>query len=722
MRFLPTTGRRAIGGPHCIAGCARYVCGVSAHVPGRPGIRLAAWRPPLAWPCYGLGWSRPNIEAYHGTEMETTLRNLGELVKAAREDRGFTSQEDFAAAITPPTNRSVIAHLEQARRLPPAKALKAICDYLSIPKSVWEPFLEPNVKRRLDFEDALSELVGRTVTLRQHDSHSVHVAERAVLGLFGSGKTKEQLYDSFCGVLVYYGAVRPTREFVFRYFNPEAYRTIETFREGVKAYQVDAIRLFASFAEAYSELSQATRLDEVLAPLAPRADDRYRARVDWDVIEAISEERLPDLGYISATRIRKEQAERTSLCGFLDEIALRIELEGRMVVQSYPEKRRRKIGSLLRKFGSLLQHDLMSPLFAADPDEIRREAKRLAPRGAGDLEVMEGTQAVGQRNLSCYLAADHLDVYVATSMRTDADFVSVNAFVRGLFGHDSIRPLKLRYFNPTQSWIEDRVAKGLVEALMLKRADFTVYMAQKSDTFGKDSEASVALGQGKPVIVYVPRLYVPDVNIDSEALGLADRSTLRLLVETEAIGDDADVDETTDKQALLSQVLQLRLAAADDVVLKETVRTHWADFDLYGEASRIDDRDVRAAYRAWLDSVIKSGDGSKALPEEVKRQLVGILVAIATNYESRATVFREVHPLALQVILSTGVLNGILVARSVDACANLLARLIRNDLQLELHVDDDNYRLVERSTRSTIRVISRHQLIMNAFSAFYRRG
>jgi hypothetical protein len=82
-------------------------------------------------------------------------------------------------------------------------------------------------------------------------------------------------------------------------------------------------------------------------------------------------------------------------------------------------------------------------------------------------------------------------------MRTDADFASVNSFVRRLFRHTEIHPLKLRYFNPTQSWIEDRVAKGLVEALMLKRADFTIYLAQKTDSFGKDSEASVALGAGE---------------------------------------------------------------------------------------------------------------------------------------------------------------------------------------------------------------------------------
>jgi hypothetical protein len=78
-----------------------------------------------------------------------------------------------------------------------------------------------------------------------------------------------------------------------------------------------------------------------------------------------------------------------------------------------------------------------------------------------------------------------------------------------------------------------------------------------------------------------------------------------------------------------------------------------------------------------------------------------------------------VHPLALQVILSSGVLNGILVSRSVDSCADLIRSLIRNSLELELVVDDLNYRLVEKSTGSTVRVISQHQLLKNAFATFY---
>ena len=306
------------------------------------------------------------------------------------------------------------------------------------------------------------------------------------------------------------------------------------------------------------------------------------------------------------------------------------------------------------------------PYFNPIPDALAREAERLAPKTDDQLRRMEETQQVALRNLSRYLAADYMDVYVATSMRTDADFVSVNNFVNTLFAHDKVRPLKLRYFNPTQSWIDDRVAKGLVEALMLKRAAVTIYMAQKTDTFGKDSEASVALGQGKPVVVYVPKLVAGDT-IDSEKLLNLGRVELVRLYNQ--LPDEEDADETMDDEALAAGILRAHLEQQEDSEICACVRRYWADFDLYSETSRFD-ASLRENYRSWLDYVI-GGSSAPSVPEELRVPLIGALVATAINFERRARVFREVHPLALQVILSTGVLNGILVAENCRSMALL---------------------------------------------------
>ena len=245
------------------------------------------------------------------------------------------------------------------------------------------------------------------------------------------------------------------------------------------------ITLLNAIGEAYDRLNEPGRLMNHLTPLLHHSLDQYRNRRPWDAIEVIPKERLSDLGYISAARARQESDERRMLADFLDELADKVQAQGRPAVTAYSEKRRRKMSSLLRKFNSQFDHDLMSPLFSPDADAIRREATSIAPKDNADLDRIEHTQSQAQRNLSRYLSADYLDIYVATSMRTEADFVSVSGFTDALFKHEELRPLNLRFFDPTQSWIEDRVAKGLVEALMLRRSSMTIYMAQKSDTLAR---------------------------------------------------------------------------------------------------------------------------------------------------------------------------------------------------------------------------------------------
>ena len=642
---------------------------------------------------------------------------LGDMVRIFREDRGLT-QIQLAEQLVPPTNRSVIAHLEQGRRIPESEVLTRLCRHLNIPQAYWEPFLDKNAVRVAEFESVLSELVGVPLALDALDAATQITARTEILSLLDQDFTTDQTYDTFRSLLVYYGVMPIGRALFARYFDADTFRSLDAFRRAIAKYQQDSIRLFSTFEDAYTTLALAPDLAVHLDALKRRDDEPYRRRAEWHRIQDIPDEHLPDLGYIAAARVRQESAERTAVSRFLKELAASIREDGPSALDNVGEKKKRKMDSLLRKFDPSSRHSLFSKLFLPDPDQLERKAEQIGPKEESDLKRMALTQEHAQQNLANYLSADYLDVYVATSMRSDADFVSVNRFVRSLFSHDDVRPLKLRYFNPTQSWIDDRVAKGLVEALMLKRASVTIYMAQKDDTFGKDSEASVALGQGKPVIVYVPKLVVPELEIDTEILWRSSRNHLEQRVVEEGSDEDRDIDETVDQEALLGRLLSIRLLKADADVFAKIAVNHWADFDLYGEDSRIETPEQRAAYRAWLDEVTKKGVVAP-LPESLKEAFTSILVATALRFERRAKIFREVHPLALQVILSSGVLNGILVARSVGSCAELLRALVRNELQLELRVDDFNYRLIEVTTDSTVRVISKHRLLRNAFAAFY---
>ena len=187
---------------------------------------------------------------------------------------------------------------------------------------------------------------------------------------------------------------------------------------------------------------------------------------------------------------------------------------------------------------------------------------------------------------------------------------------------------------------------------------------------------------------------------------------------TEIGGDITEIDESEDVEALHSRLLHLKLEKLNSDDYFEIVKSHWADFDLENEFNkRIKNEDELSNIKEWFDNTVKNIKTD--LSEEYRSILKDILVGTAIRFEKRAKIFREVHPLALQVILSTGVLNGILVVRSVESCAILVRDLIQNQLNLELKVDESNYRLIEKNTLSTIRVISKHQLISNAFKTFY---
>lgn len=642
---------------------------------------------------------------------------LGSLVKIHREYKGL-SQENIAENCGVKTNRSAIAHLEQGLRLPRPQILQAICTYLDIPKPMWESFTRDQSVLRFEFEDILTELTGRVSDIEGHEDSSVSAVESLIQKIFNLNPSPEQLYDLFNSILVYYGAGPVTDCFFKKYFDPSSFGSIESFRSAVDQYQIDAIRIFPTFTEAFDKMSCSSGIDNILKVLEKSNLAPYQARNEWTGIKSIPDDSLPDLGYISAKTVRQESAERQWLIEQIKQLADKLE-NGQpldLIIKDLSAKKRNKIDTLLRKFDSVLAHGMSSPLFNYDYDFLRRESERLAPLNEDRLAKMELTQKQALENLSVYLSADHMDLYIATSMRSNADYVSVNHFVRELFDHKLIRPLKLRFFNPTQSWIDDRVAKGLVEALMLKRASVTIYMAQKSDTFGKDSEASVALGQGKPVIVYVPKLNISNEDIDSEYLFKISRAELVKIHDNLPMPEE--IDDTIDDEAIVATILFHKLIECTDETICECVRSMWADFDMYNESNRIPE-ELREEYRKWLDNIIDN-ESFLDIPSNVRKEIIGVIVAVSINFEKRAKVFREVHPLALQVILSSGVLNGILVARTINQCATVLESIIKNDLSLDMIKDEDNYRVVEKHTNSTIRVISRHQLLRNAFASYYK--
>jgi hypothetical protein len=311
--------------------------------------------------------------------------------------------------------------------------------------------------------------------------------------------------------------------------------------------------------------------------------------------------------------------------------------------------------------GYLVEREINDRLGKDPGDEQAKEQLRIRKEIVGK----------GRRNQKAYLASDHMDVYVATSMRERHEFQIVNQVVREVFGDAALKDLRLRVFDPTQAYCEDRIDKGLAEALMLKRAACTLYLAQESDTLGKDSELASTLAQGKPVIAYIPRVLKEDEEDYAKRL-------LAMLAETSPGSDEG--------QLLLGQLRAFSPALA------------WADTQV----------------KQWVADPQSMGleAARKRLGEEIRKQ-----------YDKRAETLKELHPLGIQVNLQTGVANGVLVARTTCECADLIRRILTRNLQFRIEEKTqagNRYLLLrEESTGSIFRVVTGDHFLTNAFWNFY---
>ncbi|MBU9556024.1 hypothetical protein [Burkholderia multivorans] len=298
-------------------------------------------------------------------------------------------------------------------------------------------------------------------------------------------------------------------------------------------------------------------------------------------------------------------------------------------------------------------------------DEIEREL-RANPNNPEVIRRKEHRDSVvekGRWNHNVYLTSDHLDVYVATSMRLRHEFVFVNEFLARINEKPAVSQLNLRFFDPTQAYCHDRLDKGLAEALMLKRAQCTVYLAQESDTLGKDSELASTLAQGKPVIAFIPKM--------------SDKFWKYLYQTFITIYPDQSEERT------LLQLLQIYKPDA-----------------------------------AWQDDEIKQHlSGNRLLPMKSLRQRAR--AAVEAHYNKRASILKDAHPLGLQTNLGTGVANGVLVCREISVCAELIRRIVLNKMQFYIEDRDGYVLLREKLTDSIFRVMTNDRLLTNSFWNFY---
>ena len=429
----------------------------------------------------------------------------------------------------------------------------------------------------------------------------------AAIALLTAPKSKGLGYSQFNELLVYLGYDRVSHAFfqflvnqTTEYKSRASLNSLAQFRSGVDEFRKVALLFFGNVKFAFKKLSQdASFLVNHLSRFDKRREQNFRERHS----QIMSAEPIP--------------GEDTYYLGYLvrDEIAAKL--------KKTPK----------------------------DRDLLAQENKR--------LEVVEK----GRRNHDGYLVSDHLDVYIATSMRERHEFLSVYRATRAIFAHAALKKLNLRWFDPTQAYCLDRIDKGLAEGLMLKRAKCTIYFAQESDTFGKDSELASTLAQGKPVIAFVPR---------------PGQRAAKAFVDEQAPSGDA----------------------YRDVVLRQ--------LELYEPRAAWHDQKMRR----WIDKGFDRSAGVERLQEAMEK-----------HFERRNNMLRTQHPLGIQVNLQSGVANGVLVANTIEQCAKLVRALLLRELKFDLVTETKNggeyIYLTERISKSIFRVVTGDMMLTNAFWNFY---
>lgn len=291
-------------------------------------------------------------------------------------------------------------------------------------------------------------------------------------------------------------------------------------------------------------------------------------------------------------------------------------------------------------------------------------------KGEGFKERIENAKNIGDKNFIKYLTSNKMDVYVATSMRLYRDYINMSRFVEGVFNAPEIIALKIMYFDPTQVYSNERICKSLIESLMLKRAKCTVYCAQEAETLGKDSELAVTLAQGKPVIVYVPCIE-------------NDNEFKKELIE---------ISKKENEEAPIAPLRRYLVMNFPQVVLEEPALLTIHDTDKLATV-------LTQKYKVF--------------------------------YEEKAKLLNTIHPLAIQMDLSTGVANGVLLVRSAKQCVKVLYGVLTRQLEYTIEEEEPwnairakgdyqkTYIIREKITNSPFRVVIGDTLMTNSFWNFY---
>ncbi len=305
--------------------------------------------------------------------------------------------------------------------------------------------------------------------------------------------------------------------------------TLKEIAEGVENFRKYAALAYGNIIFPYRELSKLS-IEEIkkrLGKIVQEPSERirsFKSRTSrLPKIERIRKENTYFLGYLSSKSITLDMQTVIEIQGACESFnKLKNKQRFCQYILRYVKKNVQKSDKLKdneKKNVIDFTEEILTIYFKNNPRINIKEFNKFINESLINISVLADKLAkareIGRTNTNIYLIWDYIDVYFATSMRKKWEFETLYDLISSLFKDKKLSSLKLRYFDPTQSYEKCPIDKGLIEGLMLKRAKCTIYSSQEMDTLGKDSELAITLAQGKPVIAFVP-----EININKHKIGL----------------------------------------------------------------------------------------------------------------------------------------------------------------------------------------------------------
>ena len=512
-------------------------------------------------------------------------------------------------------------------------------------------------KINLNDDDSIFQIIVGDLCGERYYKQLLNADKELLSKLLAKARNEGLNYAQFNELLLLLDQDRVSEAF-FEFLFGKGKRKLQELVQGIIKFRGFAMLCFGNFRFAYKQLSQKNE------------EERNEALKPYCVLTETVKENFRDRP-IKALEIDKiKEKNKTWYTGYI------------------AKKKYENEASFLSKL-------LLSTKFIAPCQLTKSELQTVADvyeKIGKDIKEVEGKAL---QNTDIYLTWDYMDVYIATSMRHKWEFEETFDFINEVFAKENIKDLKLRYFDPTQSQCKNRIDKGLIEGLMLKRAHCTIYMAQEVDTMGKDSELAATLAQRKPVIAYVPHI---DINNHEKKISKYPLDFFKqriLILRADGMFDDEHCKKELNKY---------------DSNYEETIKNF------------IDELDNYYSYQPFTLWKVKENKFKNESP--LFHKICKILaITEHYSYEKRASTLKNGHPLSIQVDLSSGVANGVLVVRSHQQCADLLYRILTNSMNFKIkHIGKEGggvYILEEEISGCPFRVVTDYEKLTNSFWNFY---